>query len=284
MSWVMLDGRCMAWEEALIPASSRGVCHGDGCFETMRSYRGDIPMFDRHIERLMGGMRYLGLNIPSNFTSSFIRYQISELVSRNGLGDRDASVRLQVWRDGAPGYQPARESGVRSYIAITALKRQQESVRLTLSPVRNLPAATLDPRFKLSNGIPYIMASMQAVEQGYDDALMCDIDGHVSETPIANIFWKTGQTVHTPSDACDLLPGITRGLVKEMLKRRSDIELEQGRYKPSRLDEAECVWLCNSVREIVPVAGVDHRTFDARHPFLMDFKQQFSIDIRDYMQ
>ncbi len=132
-------------------------------------------------------------------------------------------------------------------------------VTLFAGRYRRIPAESLPADVKWSNGVNYILAAGEARHHGADDALMLTRDGYISETTIANLFWKSGDRVFTPSVDCDLLPGITRSLVMDVLDEMM-VEVQEGRFFPAELQKAEMVWACNSVRELYPVAGIDGRS------------------------
>ena len=140
-------------------------------------------------------------------------------------------------------------------------------VSLITSRIRRIPDAALPASVKWTNGINYILAAREAQQRGADDALMLTVDGYVSETTAANLFWVDAGTIFTPSDDCDLLPGITRSALLDII-RETGIPLRTGRFEPSVLHQADAVWMCNSVREICPVTRLDDRRYDAENPVL----------------
>ncbi len=252
--------------QAVLPAASRAAAYGDGCFETLRSYQGRFLALDRHVERLRQGMQALGIRPPRETSEARFAHWIRELLEANGLLEADARVRIQVWRTGPLGYQSPTEAEPIVLINAFSLGQPLPPLRLGWVSIRRIPAACLPSHLKLSNGLNYILAQREAAAEGYDEALMCDIGGRISETTMANVFWLRDGLMETPSLQCDVLPGITRELVLEMV-RESSGRLGPGvrevEAAPELLNEASAVFTCNSLRELHPVASVDGRIFPA---------------------
>jgi branched-subunit amino acid aminotransferase/4-amino-4-deoxychorismate lyase len=97
-----------------------------------------------------------------------------------------------------------------------------------------------------------------AIESGADDALLVAHDGTVLEAPTANVFWREGESLLTPSLDLPILAGVTRAAVLELAEQ----ETVEGVFALARLLEADEVFLCSSIREVMPVASVDGREFE----------------------
>ncbi len=96
-----------------------------------------------------------------------------------------------------------------------------------------------------------------AVAAGADDALLVASDGTVLEAPTANVWWREGGTLVTPSLDLPILAGVTRALLLESAAR----EVVEGAFPLARLLAADEVFLCSSIREVMPVASVDGKAF-----------------------
>src|SRR5262249_18115450 len=91
-----------------------------------------------------------------------------------------------------------------------------------------------------------------AIAAGADDALLVAHDGTVLEAPTANVFWREGDRLLTPALELPILAGVTRAAVLELAERQT----EEGVFPLARLLEADEVFLCSSIREVMPVAAV----------------------------
>lgn len=272
---IVFDGEIVKTDTPVVPAISRGLMYGDGVFETVRIYKAQTFFLSEHLERLIRGLDILGITAPDEVEIDNLRPLILNLLKKDQLLQNDAIVRLQVWRGGRRGYLPDEESRLHFSIAASACPDTFSNPNLAIVDQRRIPSESLPPDVKFTNGINYILASREAVGKGGDDALMLTTDGWISETTIANIFWIKGQTVFTPSVNCDILPGITRDIFIRLIDNHEEWELRKGQFLLDDLLNAEAAWICNSVREFLPVKKVDSYSFNAEHKLLDELKAQF---------
>ncbi len=258
--FVDLCGKILPEDEALIPAVSKSAAYGAGCFETLRSYKGKFFRFDEHAERLHNGMNQLGIWDESMETST-LKNRIRDLLQQNDLMKTDARIRIQAGVTGSASYHPPKKNQLYSLITVTKLNETAES-GYTLFPVsrKRIPADALDPAVKWTQNIGYMLAMQEAKQNGFDDALMLSQQGFVSETAIANIFWKKDGIVYTPGLSADILPGITRRAVIHLL-RSSGTEIREGNYPPEHLLSADEIWITNSIKELVYVDKIGDSGF-----------------------
>jgi branched-subunit amino acid aminotransferase/4-amino-4-deoxychorismate lyase len=265
--YIWVNGQVITDSEPAIPAESKGLMYGAGCFETIRSYGSKFLHLEMHFERLMKGMDYLSIPSAEILKSGRIRKSILTLLEKNGLASGDALVRIQVSDAGKRGYSIS--ANVIPHVIITAdpIDQTTEKYILRTADPRVVPSECRPVELKLSNSLHYMQAYREACEKGADDALMLTVDGSIAETAIANIFWKRGGAIYTPSTACDILPGIMRHIVLDMLAGRPEYEVIEGEYKPYDLKEAEHVWITNSIRQIQPVSGWNEMKYATKSPF-----------------
>lgn len=273
--WIVYDGSPVKANRPVLAAESRGLMYGDGCFETMRSYNGLFLKPEAHMERLERGIEYLKMNSPFERGLKDLQRPISDLLRRNKLDQGDSIVRIQVWREGGRGYDISGKAASHYTVAATPLPNVNPGISLVTVPTRRIPGSALRSDLKLSNGINYIRATAEAREKGGDDALMQTAEGWISETPVANVFWVKGSTVCTPSADCDLLPGITRSIITELIRTHGTWTLETGKFELNELITADSCFTCNSVREIVPVSRVNDKRFETGHPVLEELNNDF---------
>lgn len=273
----LLDGRPVASEEAAEHLGSRLAMYGEGCFDTLVSFQGGVLCPGEHLRRLHDGISFLGWMVPASLshTDAFMD-TLGTFLAANGAADQLVRIRIQVWSDDRTvGYRPGTTPSTR--FLITGARMESATfppVSLITSRIRRIPDDALPANVKWTNGINYILAAREAQQKGADDALMLTVDGYVSETTAANLFWVDSGTVFTPSEDCDLLPGITRSILVEVV-RESGIPLRTGRFDPSVLQQADAVWMCNSVREICPVTRLDDRRYDAGNLILEEVTAGF---------
>lgn len=275
----VVDGEFVKANQPVIESTSRGLMYGDGCFETFCTYATRFFNLSKHLNRLKNGLAYLQIDYPDALQAQKLKSLIGKLLSENNLQDKNAIIRLQVWREGERGYgSPSRD--FHYSIVCSQKKLSLSEYRLATVAAKRIPSAALPSAYKFTNGINYITAARQARQQGANDALMETINGFVSETTIANIFWLRNNVVFTPEESCDILPGITRQVVMIILNSMPDLEVQEDQFKIADVKNAEAVWVCNSVKEILPVCQIDQVQFDTQHPIVEKIRTSF----RNYLK
>lgn len=271
-SQIVFDGEIVEADTPIVPAISRGLMYGDGVFETLRIYKAQTLFLTEHLQRLSKGLDILGIPTPAGLEINNLRLLIFNLLEKQQLLQDDAIIRLQVWRDGSRGYLPDKQSQSHFTLTASACPDTFSHPHLVTVDRSRIPSGSLPADVKFTNGINYILASREAAEKGGDDALMTTINGSVSETTIANIFWVKDKTVFTPSVDCDILPGITRDIMIQLISDYENWELRTGQFMLEDLFGADAVWICNSVRELLPVKKVDSYLFNREHELLDELK------------
>jgi branched-subunit amino acid aminotransferase/4-amino-4-deoxychorismate lyase len=275
-NWLIFDGKIAPAEQPLVPAVSRGLMYGDGVFDTLRTYKGKTFCLEDHLARLHAGMQTLGMDVHPDLKVGALKGQLWKLLAKQQLGNTDAIIRMQVWRDGPRGYHPQDDSDIHYLITASACPDNFSPPTLATVDRRRIPSQSMPSSAKFTNGINYILAAREAADKGGDDALMQTIDGFISETTIANIFWIKDNTVFTPDEECDLIPGITRKIILNMIEESDRRKYREGKYSLDHLMEADAVWICNSVREVLAVETIGHKTFEIDHPVIAELQDQYT--------
>lgn len=271
---IIYNGNLISRDQLQLSHDNRGTMYGDGFFDTIRSYQGRFLHLEEHFKRILKTAEYLGINVHFGFED--FRFKLLELIEASGLKEKNVLIRVQCWRDGRRGYST--ESKEAHWVtSCEELQSFKDSISLSSTNTRAIPSEALERKFKLSNGLNYILAAREARELGSDDALMYTIDDRVSETTMANIFWIKGNQVFTPSTDCDLLPGITRDIIIRIVERKEGLELLEGDFTKGDIINAEAIFCTNSLREIRSVYHLDGKDFDVAHPVLNKIKDEFSI-------
>lgn len=272
---IIFDGNLISADIAVAPADSRGLMYGDGIFDTLRIYSGQSFLLAEHLKRTLEGLEYLGIDIPENFTETGLKADIKQLLLKNDLNKKDAIVRIQLWREGGRGYSPPEDSGVHYTVTASQCPLTFDPPALITVDQKRIPSESLPSKYKLTNGINYILAAREAQQAGGDDALMLTTEGWISETTIANLFWRKGTEIFTPSEECDLLPGLIRGLIIDIIEQCDDLNITEGRFSLDHIRHADAVWISNSVRELLPVKTVDGEVMKSRGAVFSDLKKRF---------
>lgn len=265
--WIYLNDRFVDKKEALVSVFDHGFLYGDGVYETLRAYKGRIFMLQQHLARLQRSGRLIGLDLP--LPEKEWPALLSETIRRNGLAD--AYLRITISRgEGDIGLDPSLCK--RPTQVIVALPFQpypshlyREGVSLIIARVRRNLAEALSPQIKSLNFLNNILAKQEALRADAFDALMLNVEGHLTECTTSNLFFVRTGRLCAPSVACGILDGITREVVL-LLAREQGIPVEEGAYTAEALRQAEECFLTNTSMEIMPVCRVENLPVGSGRP------------------
>jgi branched-subunit amino acid aminotransferase/4-amino-4-deoxychorismate lyase len=227
--------------EPVFAADDEALLRGRSVFETARVYGGRPFLLDRHLERLAGSAERVRLPPPDRAECE----RLAELAI-GACEDKDLALRL-YWTGRTLAATAA---------SIDPDLEAQRARGLRLAVVHWSTGALASA--KSTSYAENIGAQDVAIAAGADDALLVGHDLIVLEAPTSNVFWREGDSLVTPSLQLPILAGVTRGLLLEIAEQ----ETVEGVFPLARLLEADEVFLCASVREVMPVASVDDTSFD----------------------
>jgi branched-chain amino acid aminotransferase len=264
---VNINGQLVPKEQATVSVYDHGLLYGDGVFEGMRSYSGQVFRLFAHLERLWESAQAIALQIPT--TQADLADEVNRTLKANDLSD--AYIRLLVTRgSGSLGLDPNRTSNpqviiITDKIALYPEEFYRDGLDLvTASTIRNHPAA-LSPRIKSLNYLNNILAKIEGLRAGCVEALMLNHKGEVAECTGDNIFIvKRGHLLTPPIDA-GILEGITRAAVLDLARSMEIPVSETAMTRHDVLIADEC-FLTGSAAEVIPVVRLDGRTIGAGKP------------------
>jgi branched-chain amino acid aminotransferase len=262
-----------------------GLLYGDGVFEGIRSYNGLIFKLREHVERLFASARVLALTIP--LTRAQVIAAVRQTMRANRL--KDAYIRLVVTRGvGDLGLDPRKCTRPTIFIITDrivlypeAFYRQGLSL-VTVPTRRNIPEA-LSPQVKSLNYLNNILAKIEAINMGAEEALMLNHQGEVAECTGDNLFIVKDGALLTPPNHVGALRGITAGCVVDLARKRRIAvrEAVMTRYDLFTADEA---FLTGTAAEVIPVVRLDGRTIGDGRPgrvtqrLMADFRKRTTLD------
>lgn len=245
----------------MIPPDDRGFALGDGLFETLLARDGELMLWDAHMARLARGCAVLGLPAPD--PRACLEAAWGALADA-GPEEARAAVRLS-WSAGAGGRGVARPAALSPRLAVTVSPRPVDSapVRLHTAAVRRNDASSAS-RLKAMSYLDNVLARREAEAAGADQALMLNTRGELACADSANLFWLAGRTLMTPALECGVLDGTLRGLLMERAGG-AGWSVQPVRAAPEALEDADAVFLTNSVMGVRPVSALDRRELEP-HP------------------
>ena len=259
---IYLNGKIVPSKEAVVSVFDHGFLYGDGIYETMRVYDGVVFRLDQHIGRLFRSASLIGLSIPSDVDQ--LKVAIYETLMANALGK--AYIRLTVSRGRGPiGLDP--DLCVEPTVVIVAQELKEypgafyrNGINLIISETRRNIKEAIDPRIKSLNFLNNILAKIEAKKKGAYEAIMLNVNGHLAEGTISNLFFYKNNVLCTPSPECGILDGITRGVVMDVAHREG-IRVKEGKFTREEIYSAEEVFLTNTSMEVMPVSKIDDQTY-----------------------
>ena len=257
---VYVDGKLVPKEEAKISVFDHGFLYGDGVFEGIRVYDGNVFRLKEHMDRLYESAKTIALEIP--MSKDDLTEATLKTVAVNGK--RDAYIRLVISRGpGDLGIDPAKCSVPTVVIIVASItlypkEFYENGIPLVTSCVRRIPQECLDPQIKSLNYLNNILAKIDSKNAGVPEALMLNTHGFVAECTADNIFLVKNGSVRTPQLSHGALGGVTRGAVLDLAKE-AGFETMRIRLALHDFYNADEVFLTGTGAEIVPVISIDGR-------------------------
>jgi branched-subunit amino acid aminotransferase/4-amino-4-deoxychorismate lyase len=226
-------------DEPVLRADDEGVLRGRAVFETLRVYGGRPFELHPHFDRLKESARRVRLPEPPLAELQSLAHE-----ALAAAGAPDCVLRF-LWTP---------DTGL---ALVSALPPELEALRARGLRLQVCEWGT-GPLVgaKSTSYAPNMAAQAAAVESGFDDALFLSPAGVVLEAPTANVWFREGKRLHTPSLELPILPGVTRGVVAQLAGA-----FEEGTYPLDRLLAADEVFLTSSVREVMPVTRIGEHEF-----------------------
>ena len=260
---VYINGEFHPRNEAKVSVFDSGFLVGDGVWEGVRLHGGEFAFLDLHLDRLFEGARAIDLDI--GMTRQEITAALHETIRRNGMEDSDSvHVRLMVTRGDkkTPSQDPRLVVGGPNVVIIAEHKTADPDVKehgvcLFTSTVRRPPPDTLDQKLNCPSKLHEVVALIQALKAGADEALMLDPTGAVATCNATNFFIVRGGEVWT-STGQYCLNGITRRMVIELC-HENDIPVTERAFSLTDVYGADEAFVTGTFGSLTPVIEVDGR-------------------------
>jgi len=254
MSIVYLNGSTMPIEDATISVMDRGFLFGDGVYEVIPAYGGNLFRLQEHLQRLQNSLD--GIHLKNPLSNQQWTDALNNIIQQNS--GEDQSVYLHVSRGGAAKRDHVFPDEIHPTVFIMSNELKQAS-RETLQ--QGVVCITLDDirwhacHIKSTALLANTLLRQQAKEEGAVEAILIR-DGVATEGAASNIFIVKKDVLITPPTSHLLLPGITRDLILE-LARENKLVCEERDISEEELRDASEIWMTSSTKEIVPVIELD---------------------------
>lgn len=264
--FAFLDWRILPYSEAKVGLLTHALNYGTGCFAGIRAYwnpdEEELFVFrpHDHFTRFLESTRLLAMQVP--FSAEDLSSRLAELLRTEGLRE-DCYIRpLAFLSEETIG---VRLHGLKASVSIVAFPfgkylDRESGAHLTVSSWRRIDDNVIPPRGKITGGYANsALAKTDAQNAGFDDAILLDTQGKVSEATVSNVFLVRRGEVITPRTTDSVLEGITRRTVLALVERELGLPVVERTVDRTELFLAEEVFLAGTGVEIVPVTRVDHR-------------------------
>lgn len=282
---VYLDGKFVEKSDAKVSVFDHGLLYGDGVFEGIRLYGGNIYRLDEHLERLEHSARAIMLQIP--LSRAELAAATCETCRQNSL--TDAYIRLVVTRGvGDLGLSPwlcPKPSVfiIADKISLYPQEHYEKGLAIVTVPTRRINPAALPPTIKSLNYLNNILGKIEARQFGALEAIMLNDQGYVAECTADNVFTVFKGEIFTPAASQGALKGITRSTIFDVAAElKVPIrEVNMTRYDVWCADEC---FLTGTGAEVIPVVKLDGREIGSGKPgpitqrVLASFRQRVLVE------
>ena len=260
---IWLNGEFVAWEDAKVHVLTHALHYGTGVFEGIRAYETPngtgIFRNQDHLERLEKSAKLYYMDVP--YSREQLREVTHELIVRNGF--KSCYIRPLVWRGYGPmGLNPL-DNPVEAMVAVwewgayLGEEGKRNGVRARTSSYRRISSESLIPHSKASGQyLNSVLAKIESVKAGYEEAILLDDKGYVCEGPGENVFVIKDGVIHTPGQADAILDGINR---KSCIQIARDLgyEVIERTVARAELALADEVFLTGTAAELTPMREID---------------------------
>ncbi|MFB3060335.1 MAG: branched-chain amino acid transaminase [Candidatus Binatia bacterium] len=262
---IWMDGKIVPWDQAKVHVLVHSLHYGTGYFEGIRCYlladgRSAVFRLPEHIRRFFDSGQILGFPLP--FSPEDMEQAIRQVIKGNGLKEcyirpiafvgggemglhapsNPIHVVVAAWPWGAYLGEDGIKNGIRA--KVSSYTRHHVNVAMTKSKISG-------------NYVNSVLAKNEVKQAGYDEAIMLDTEGYVSEGSGENIFIvRDGRIKTTPNTS--ILPGITRDSVL-IIARDREIPASEERFSRDELYMADEAFLTGTAAEVTPIREVDDR-------------------------
>lgn len=279
-----LNGDFLPIEKAKISTQDRGFLFGDGVYEVIPVYGKHIFTLDEHLDRLKRSLAATGILNPLSDPEWY--KLLNKIVHLHSWQNQYLYIQVtrgtQLQRD----HLPEADLTPTLYVYTNPLKPLSEEIvdkgihAITLEDIRwlrcDIKAITL---------LPNIMLKMAAQQQGAQDAILIKPNGQIAEGTSNNVFIVKNNTLMTPPNGPQILPGITRSVVLKLSEARQINLIEAPLYQTD-LENADEIWLTSSTKNAMPVTLLNNQPVGTGRPgqIWRDFQHYFEIEIQNFTE
>ena len=287
--WVHLNGELVPKNDAKLSIYDHGFLYGDGAFEGIRVYEGNVYRLNEHLQRLYRSSQAMQIDLV--VCQEELRASVVELCNANG--HKNGYIRLSISRGVGLGLDPSNFQDGKASPTISISTEQlrlypqsmyDNGLDVITASTRVPPPVCIDPQVKsLGRYVNNINAKLEANRVGAGEALMLNMEGRVAEATGDNIFIITNGNLFTPPTSEGALPGITRRAVIELAKVHN-IPFSEGQMTLYDVYNADEAFLTGTAAEVIPMVTCDGRSIGNGKPgaitlrLITEFRKRTLLD------
>lgn len=258
MTSVYLNGEFLPMSEARISPMDRGFLFGDGIYEVIPSYDGHLVGFGPHMQRMREGLAEL--EIRTDMNEAAWREIVEQLVQRNGQGNLGVYLHVSRGADSKRHHAYPMSVNATCFGFTFEIPPPPVADKDRVKPYAVSTAEDLRWKrchIKSTALLGNVMHYQQGHAAGAQEIILYNSDGEITEAAACNVFIVRSGVVATPMLDSQKLPGITRLMLLDILRRYSNIPVEERVVTVAEMQQADEVWITSSSKEIAPVTLVD---------------------------
>ncbi len=260
MSIAFLNDNFLPLEQAKISPLDRGFLFGDGIYEVVPSYHGKLLGFNAHLDRMRTGLE--GINLQLGWSHEKWKSVCDELCNQNGNGN--LGLYLQVSRGADIKRYHAFPENVKPTVfgfafEIGASPSSDKGSAKTFSVSTAEDLRWQRCHIKSTALLGNVLHFQYGHENGDDETILYNDRHELTEAAACNVFIVKNHVISTPPLDNQLLPGITRNLLIDILKKHSNLDIQERVVHMNEVNNADEIWITSSTKEIGPVIKIDGR-------------------------
>jgi D-alanine transaminase len=252
-----LNGKLVDKAGAVVGVEDRGFLFGDGVYEVWRVVNGRLFEMERHLERLVSGLRELRIDAPDVIRADVLGGVAEQLLASGGLLEGEATVYLEITRGAAPRAHAFPSAGTSPTVFMMANRfvppnelRGRGAAAITIEDIRWLRCD-----IKTIQLLPNVLAKQAAAERGAMEAIMVR-DGIVTEGSHANVLGVLDGVIRTHPTTNLILPGVTRAVVLD-IARRLDIPVSEMALHVRDLPRLDELFIVGTTGDVMPIVRLN---------------------------
>ncbi|MCG2431356.1 aminotransferase class IV [Aequorivita xiaoshiensis] len=262
---INLNGKIVKEHDASITINNRGLHYGDAVFETMRYGNEKIYFWNDHFLRLKSSLKILKLEGAENFSSNFLKQEISRTIAAQASINSSYRVKLLVWRKTGGKYTPFSnevEYAIMAEPLASQMYPSNTAAYIIGAYDEHLVSSGELSTLKSNNRLINVLGSVFAKDNGFDNCFLLNEKNNVVEALNGNLFIVSGKTIITPPIHEGCLNGVMRKQLIAIVQSNTEYLIKETSISVMDLHNADEIFITNVIQGIVPVSRYKEEIFE----------------------